>query len=67
MGREGKTHLRGGNTLSKSTGAGRGMDLLDREGYDLPVQEREEEKFMKKGRERYMVETIRPNHLLRQE
>lgn len=39
------------------------MDLLEREGYNLPVQQGEE-KFRNKGRQRYMVEVIRPNHLL---
>ena len=63
--RGGKTYL-GGDTLSKVTGAGRSMDLLGREGYDLPVQQGEE-KFRNKGRQRYMVEHIRPNHLLNQE
>ena len=63
--RGGKTYL-GGDTLSKVTGAGRSMDLLEREGYDLPLQ-RGEEKFRNNGRQRYMVEVIRPNHLLSQE
>lgn len=56
----------GGDTLSKVTGAGRSMGLLEREGYDLPVQQGEE-KLRNKGRQRYMVEHIRPNHLLNQE
>lgn len=63
--RGGKTYL-GGNTLSKVKGAGRSMDLLEREGYNLPVQQGEE-KFRNKGRQGYMVEVIRPNHLLSQE
>ena len=42
------------------------MDLLEREGYDLPLQQGEE-KFRNNGRQRYMVEVIRPNHLLSQE
>lgn len=63
--RGGKTYL-SGDTLSKVTGAGRSMDLLEREGYDLPLQQGEE-KFRNNGRQRYMVEVIRPNHLLSQE
>ena len=60
-----KTYL-GGDTLSKVTGAGRSMDLLEREGYDLPLQQGEE-KFRNKRRQRYMVGVIRANHLLSKE
>lgn len=56
----------GGDTLSEFTGAGRSMGLLEREGYDLPVQQGEE-KLRNKGTQRYMVEHIRPNHLLSRE
>lgn len=38
------------------------MGLLDREGYDLPVQEGKE-KCRNKRRERFMVENIMPNYL----